>query len=153
MFHIGKILLLVIALVVIGLAGWPLHCSVCGREPTMLSPFHALTQSSPDSSPPVLVAAAAQQKANEEQAPTADFSADRVEIRPDMEIRFLDESTGKITSWLWDFGDGGTSTQQNPTHVYLKNGYYTVTLKVTGPQGSDTVKKVEFIRVSEDCNC
>ena len=153
MFHIGKIFLLVIAVALIGSAGWPALCSVCEGDPAMLSPFHAPTQSSPDSSPPFMVAAAAQPKTNEEQAPTADFSADRVEIRPEMEIRFLDESTGNITSWLWDFGDGGTSTQQNPTHVYLKNGYYTVTLKVTGPQGSDTVKKVEFIRVSEDCNC
>jgi len=97
--------------------------------------------------------AAASSNASQQQAPTADFSADRVEIRPEMEIRFTDESTGTITSWAWDFGDGSTSNEQNPAHVYQKNGYYTVTLKVTGPHGSDTVKKVEFIRVSEDCNC
>jgi PKD repeat protein len=153
MLHIGKVFLLIIALAVIGSAGLPALCSVSGGEPTTISPFHPVEPSSTVSPPPGLAAAAAQTKANEEQAPTADFSADRVEIRPEMEIRFFDDSTGKITAWLWDFGDGGTSTQQNPTHVYMKNGYYTVTLKVTGPQGSDTVKKVEFIRVSEDCNC
>jgi PKD repeat protein len=153
MFHTGKIFLLLSAFFLMGLAGWPAPCSVSGGETAMFSHGRALALSSPVSSPPVLVAATAQPKTIEEQAPTADFSADRVEIRPEMEIRFLDESVGKVTSWLWDFGDGGTSTQQNPTHVYMKNGYYTVTLKVTGPQGSDTVKKVEFIRVSEDCNC
>jgi PKD repeat protein len=102
---------------------------------------------------PVRTAAAGPANAKDTQAPTADFSADRVEIRPEMEIHFTDESTGAVTSWLWDFGDGQTSTEQNPTHVYLKNGYYTVTLKVAGAKGNDTVKKVEFIRVAEDCNC
>jgi len=83
----------------------------------------------------------------------ADFSADRVENLPGKEIRFADESTGTVTAWHWDFGDGGTSTEKNPTHVYTKIGYYTVTLKVTGPGGSDTVQKKEFIRISEDCTC
>ena len=70
-----------------------------------------------------------------------------------MEIQFNDDSTGTVTAWSWDFGDGSTSTEQNPKHLFVKNGYYTVTLKVTGPQGSDVVKKADFIRVSEDCKC
>ena len=101
----------------------------------------------------VLTAAEAPAKSIEQEAPTAGFSADRVEVQPEKEIHFIDESTGTVTSWLWDFGDGTTSTEQNPAHVYPKNGYYTVTLKVTGLNGTDTVKKVEFIRVSEDCGC
>lgn len=84
----------------------------------------------------------------------ADFSSDRVEVRPGMEIRFRDDSTGgKITEWLWDFGDGTTSKEQNPIHKFEQNGEYTVTLKVTSSGGTDTVKKVKFIRVAEDCNC
>ena len=86
-------------------------------------------------------------------APVAEFSADRVEVRPDMEIKFFDESQGKVTAWKWDFGDGGASTEKNPVHVYTKNGQYSVTLTVTGPDGSDTVTKTDFVRISEDCNC
>ena len=39
-------------------------------------------------------------------------------------------------SYLWDFGDGQTSTEQNPIHVYADGGYYTATLTVTGGTGS-----------------
>ncbi len=46
---------------------------------------------------------------------------------------FLDYSAGNITNWLWDFGDGTTSTQQNPTHTYSSTGtgFYSVCLTVT----------------------
>ena len=49
-------------------------------------------------------------------------------------VYFLDESTdidGFITTWLWDFGDGNISSQQNASHMYRNNGNYTVTLTVT----------------------
>lgn len=42
---------------------------------------------------------------------------------------------GVITGWNWDFGDGNTSTQQNPTHVYTTPGTYTITLDVTSSGG------------------
>ncbi|GEO05309.1 hypothetical protein AAE02nite_29730 [Adhaeribacter aerolatus] len=48
-------------------------------------------------------------------------------------VKFTDTSTipfGKILSWQWDFGDGATSTEQNPTHVYARAGAYTVKLTV-----------------------
>jgi PKD repeat protein len=51
---------------------------------------------------------------------------------------FTDQSTGVIKAWSWDFGDGETSTDQNPTHAYEVHGDYLVTLTVTGPGGSDT---------------
>lgn len=48
-------------------------------------------------------------------------------------------STGSIVDWLWDFGDGTTSTQQHPSHVYTQKGYFTVSLTVTDADGcSDT---------------
>lgn len=52
---------------------------------------------------------------------------------------FADQSLGNPTSWLWDFGDGSTSTLQNPTHTYASPGSYTVCLTATNACGSDQV--------------
>lgn len=51
---------------------------------------------------------------------------------------FTDTSTNTPTSWDWTFGDGGTSTLQNPTHTYANPGYYTVTLTATNAGGSSS---------------
>jgi PKD repeat protein len=72
-----------------------------------------------------------------EPAPVAALSADVTSGGRPLEVEFTDESTGTITSWLWDFGNGYTSTEQNPSHTYYYAGDYTVTLTVTGPAGSD----------------
>jgi len=50
-------------------------------------------------------------------------------------VAFQDESTGQITGWKWDFGDGSQSTEQNPTHQYKLPGEYVVVLNVEGPSG------------------
>jgi PKD repeat protein len=65
-------------------------------------------------------------------------------------VSFTDGSTSYdgITSWLWDFGDGNTSTQQNPAHPYQSAGTYTVSLTVTEADAdSDTTS--QSITVSE----
>mgnify|MGYP003686670771 CR=1 FL=1 len=52
---------------------------------------------------------------------------------PNLLTTFTDVSTssaGPIVSWIWDFGDGGNSTQQNPTHLYANPGYYYVCLTI-----------------------
>jgi PKD repeat protein len=54
-------------------------------------------------------------------------------------ISFANGSAGD-TDWLWDFGDGDTSTQQNPDHTYLAAQDYVVRLTVTGPGGTDFVE-------------
>jgi PKD repeat protein len=51
-------------------------------------------------------------------------------------VKFLDLSTGTVTGWLWDFGDGMTSTNKNPTHTFHEAGTYQVQLEATGPVGS-----------------
>jgi PKD repeat protein len=56
-------------------------------------------------------------------------------------VKFTDLSTGSPTSWKWDFGDGTSSAEQNPVHVYQEEGSYDVTLTVTNSYGSDTEKK------------
>ncbi|MFK7783751.1 MAG: PKD domain-containing protein [Crocinitomicaceae bacterium] len=53
-------------------------------------------------------------------------------------VDFTDASVG-ANSWLWDFGDGNTSTQQNPTHTYAADGTYTVCLTTIGSCDADSV--------------
>jgi len=79
----------------------------------------------------------------------ADFKANPTEGVAPLTVQFTDLSKGEITSWFWDFGDGGTSTEQNPVYIYdpREDPKYTVSLTVTGPEGSDTETKVEYISV------
>jgi len=84
-----------------------------------------------------------------EPAPVAAFTGTpTIGTRP-LEVRFTDQSIGEITSWSWNFGDGATSTAQNPSHVYEDSGYFTVSLTVSGPGGSDTETKTNYIHVTE----
>lgn len=53
-------------------------------------------------------------------------------------VSFTDNSTDIPQSWLWDFGDGTTSTLQNPTHIYNASGTYTVKLVVSNTIGADS---------------
>ena len=55
-----------------------------------------------------------------------------------LSVNFSNTSTGDNLSWLWNFGDGGTSTQQSPTYTYQAIGNYTVLLTTTNNYGSDT---------------
>jgi PKD repeat protein len=57
-------------------------------------------------------------------------------------VAFKDLSVGKITSWKWDFGDGETSTEQNPIHRYQKPDNFVVVLDVEGPDGKSRRSKV-----------
>lgn len=56
------------------------------------------------------------------------------------EIQFIDTSSSyhKITEWMWDFGDGGVSEEQNPVHVFQENGTYRVTLTIVDEDGSSS---------------
>ncbi|MCK5855945.1 MAG: PKD domain-containing protein [Bacteroidales bacterium] len=57
-------------------------------------------------------------------------------------INFVDYSLGTPTSWAWNFGDGNTSTLQNPIHAYASNGTYTVTLTIITATCGDTTNIV-----------
>jgi PKD repeat protein len=57
-------------------------------------------------------------------------------------VAFKDLSVGQITSWKWDFGDGETSTEQNPIHIYKEPNHYVVVLNVEGPAGKSRMAKV-----------
>ena len=77
----------------------------------------------------------------------ADFTADVLSGSVPLTVNFTDQSCGTITSWQWNFGDGSTSTEQNPSHTYSKAGTHTVSLTVTGPGGSDVETKPDFISI------
>lgn len=64
-------------------------------------------------------------------------------------VQFTDTSTvpGGATAWLWNFGDGTTSTQQNPSHTYTQTGVFTVRLTVTGAAGSVVTQRTGLVRI------
>jgi PKD repeat protein len=80
-------------------------------------------------------------------APVAAFSANPTSGEAPLTVSFADASTGAITDWAWDFGDGGSSAEQDPSHQFTNAGDYKVELTVTGPGGSDSA--IAFISVSE----
>jgi len=74
-------------------------------------------------------------------APSALFAATASGLDP-LSILFDDRSTGDIDAWSWDFGDGASSSEQEPEHLYAAEGRYTVVLTVSGPNGSDAYEHV-----------
>ena len=66
----------------------------------------------------------------------AKFSYDKLQGR----VKFTNLSSGKAESYVWDFGDGTTSTEKSPMHIYAKSGYYTVTLTAKGEVDTDVAQ-------------
>ncbi len=79
---------------------------------------------------------------------TANFSGTPTSGTAPLTVNFTDLSSGSPTSWSWNFGDGGTSTAQNPSHAYAAAGSYNVTLTATNACGSDGETKNGYITVS-----
>lgn len=78
--------------------------------------------------------------------PTPNFSASAL-VTCNGEVSFSDLSINGATSWYWDFGDGNTSTTQNPTHIYQNEGTYTVVLTATNSFGSNIISQNNYITV------
>ena len=66
-----------------------------------------------------------------------------------LSVNFTDTSSGTISSWTWDFGDGATSSSPNPTHTYTAPGVYSVLLYVSGPGGFDARYEYGVVTVLE----
>jgi len=62
-------------------------------------------------------------------------------------INFTDLSSNGPSAWLWDFGDGNTSTVQNPTHTYLNSGSYTIKLTTANQYGSDSLTLINHLSI------
>lgn len=75
--------------------------------------------------------------------PTANFTySDNL-----LQVTFTDassDSDGSVVSWAWNFGDGNTSTLQNPVHTFAANGTYSVSLTVTDNEGATGTKTVSI---------
>ncbi|WP_095643322.1 PKD domain-containing protein [Methanosarcina spelaei] len=67
--------------------------------------------------------------------PVANFTAN-------LTVRFIDTSINSPNKWIWDFGDGTNSTEQNPVHTFSKEGTYNVTLVATNDEGSSEIRSM-----------
>lgn len=75
----------------------------------------------------------------------------RTEAYPPLLVTFTNQSRGDYDTCAWTFGDGGTSTIcSNPTYTYATKGVYTVALTVSGPGGTHTQTRVQYIRVQDE---
>ena len=79
----------------------------------------------------------------EEIRPTFPLSADIFHSIVDKQVAFT-ALTHSATSWLWDFGDGNTSTEENPVYTYESGGYYLATLTATDDKGNTVVAEVNL---------
>lgn len=81
-------------------------------------------------------------------APAANFTVSPTSGVAPLAVTFSDTSTNNPTSWAWDFGDGATTTTQNPAHTYAAPGTYTVSLTAANAAGSNTVTRSGAVTVS-----
>ncbi len=84
--------------------------------------------------------------------PSAAFSGSPTSGDISLSVSFSDQSTNSPTSWSWNFGDGNSSTAQNPTHDYTVAGTYTVSLTVSNAFGNDTHTKTNYITATQPSN-
>ncbi|WP_280638197.1 GEVED domain-containing protein [Hymenobacter sp. 5317J-9] len=83
--------------------------------------------------------------------PIVNFSSNYVAGGCVNPVQFNDLSTNAPTAWLWTFGDGATSTLQNPSHQYLASGTYTVSLQATNANGAATVTRANYLTIQVPC--
>jgi len=81
---------------------------------------------------------------------TADFTSNVTSGCSPLIVQFSDLSTGPVTSWSWNFGNGNVSTQRNPGAIYISPGCFTVRLIVSNGSTSDTVIKPCYITVFQN---
>jgi PKD repeat protein len=77
--------------------------------------------------------------------PVANFSASPTTAYAPLTVTFPDLSSNNPASWFWDFGDGSTSTTQNPVHIYANPGTYSVSLTVTNAGGTSNKTMTNYI--------
>ena len=78
----------------------------------------------------------------------SNFTANRTSGLTPLAIRFTDTTTCNPISWNWSFGDGNFSSLQNPVHVYVFNGTFTVALNASNAVDANTSVKIKYINAS-----
>lgn len=78
--------------------------------------------------------------------PAAAFTSSSTSGGAPFVVSFIDQSL-RASSWLWNFGDGATSTEQHPTHIYREPGAFTVSLAATNSSGTNTKTNTNYISV------
>ena len=81
--------------------------------------------------------------------PKAEFAVEPQEGDPPLTVHFHDFSSGIPLGWLWDFGDGTTSTERDPVHTYSTAGNYAITLHVANAFGSDVLTRSDLVRTGK----
>lgn len=81
--------------------------------------------------------------------PVAEFSGTPTSGTAPLQVNFTDLSVNNPTGWSWTFGDGGSSTAQNPSYSYASPGTYTVSLTASNAFGSDIETKTGYITVTQ----
>ena len=79
--------------------------------------------------------------------PKASFTVNPNDVCAFQAVQFTDNSTGNVDQWLWQFGDGGTSTSQNPSYQYQDTGYFSVTLIVWSNTCPDTTRLNNIVHI------
>ncbi|MFA4878053.1 MAG: PKD domain-containing protein [Methanoregula sp.] len=85
--------------------------------------------------------------ASANEVPVARFVSTMYSGNVPLKVQFIDASTGFPVSWVWLFGDGDSSTEQNPSHSYTSIGTYNVSLTSTNAWGNHTVVRENYITV------
>ena len=83
--------------------------------------------------------------------PNAKPVADFIYTTDNLSVDFSDLSRdldGEVVAWSWNFGDGSTSAEQNPSHTYAEAGTYTVSLTVTDDRNADSEEAAESVEVT-----
>lgn len=77
----------------------------------------------------------------------AEFDATPRDGSAPLTVAFTDRSAGSPTGWSWTFGDGTTSAEQHPRHLYARPGTYEVRLAVRRPESADTAARPAFVTI------
>ena len=80
--------------------------------------------------------------------PTANFSANPRDVCAEIPIQFTHAAVGAVDQWQWQFGDGGTSDDPNPIHIYTDTGDFDVQLVVSNNGCGDTINFIKYIRIT-----
>ncbi|MBI5541741.1 MAG: PKD domain-containing protein [Bacteroidia bacterium] len=81
-------------------------------------------------------------------SPVANFNASPIATVCSGFVQFTDNSTGSPSTWLWNFGDGQSSTSQSPSHDYLSSGTYSVTLTAANNCGNNQIVNTNYVTVN-----